>query len=398
MSTNRRISSAAMILGLGLVASAAPSCGGESSLGDENGTGGSGTAGTGGSYFDGGGGDGAIVGTGGGAADANFEGCVSTGQVAENRMQPADIIFAVDNSPSMRDEIEWTRDNLNAFSQTIADQGIDNRIVMISCLHDECDGHKNTWGICVAPPLGAAGGCPDNDTNPPSYLHIDLRIPSMKGLNRIIETYEDWKGILRPTSVTHFVAISDDGEEWTAQAFQDSLAALDPPVTNYVFHGIFSSMGKEDACAISNSEPCCEFAAPSGEGVSYRELVNATGGVAGDLCEQDFDPVFQQFATSVIEHSQLDCAWTIPAPPEGETLAPNMVNVVFIDGNGERTPFGRVDGVADCANVENGWYYDNSISPTEVLVCPQTCTWIQGQAGAQIDIQFGCATEIAAPK
>jgi hypothetical protein len=408
MSSNQRISWAAVIVSLGLAASMAPGCGGESSLGDEGngGTSGSGggSGGTAGSFLDGGDGDGsaATAGTGGGASDATFEGCVATGEIAENTYQPADIIFAVDNSPSMRDEIEWTRQNLNEFSQAIADQGIDPRIVMISCLPGDCDGHPNNHGICVAPPLGAAGGCPDGgpyaDNNPPKYLHIDLRIPSQKGLERIIDTYDDWKGILRSTAVTHFVAISDDGEEWTAQAFQDALAALSPPVQDYHFHGIFSSMSKEDACAISDSEPCCEFAAPSGEGVAYQELVDATGGVAGDLCAQDFDPVFQQFAASVIASAQLSCSWMIPQPPAGETLDPNRVNVEFIDGDDQRTLFGRVDSAADCANVENGWYYDNAMQPTEVLVCPQTCNWIQGQAGAKIDIQFGCATEVAPPK
>lgn len=401
MSTTRRISWAAILLGCAAMVNVGPGCGGESSLGDEGdgGSSGSGTGGTGGGSFLDAGSD---AGSGGGASDATFEGCVATGAVAQNTYQPADIIFAVDNSPSMRDEIEWTRDNLNAFSQTIADEGIDPRIVMISCLPGDCDGHPNNHGICVAPPLGAAGGCPDGgpyaDSNPPAYLHIDLRIPSQKGLERIVDTYGDWKSVLRPGAVTHFVAISDDGEEWTAQAFQDALAALDPPVTDYFFHGIFSFMSKEDACAVSDSEPCCEFAAPSGEGVAYKDLVDATGGVSGDLCAQDFDPVFQQFAASVIENAEIACVWSIPAPPEGETLDPNKVNVEFIDADGERTRFGRVDGEADCADVEHGWYYDNALQPTQVLVCPQTCEWIQGKPGAALDIQFGCATEIAQPR
>jgi hypothetical protein len=402
MSMKLRISWAAVVAGLGLVAGFAPGCGGDSNLGDESGTGGtagsSGTGGTAGSFLDGGG----DAGSAAGGSDATFEGCVATGAIAENTYQPADIIFAIDNSPSMRDEILWTRENLNAFSQKIADEGLDPRIVMISCLPGDCDGHQNANGICVDAPLGAPGGCPEDgpwaDNNPPGYLHIDLRIPSKKGLERIINTYADWKGVLRPTAVTHFVAISDDGEEWTAKQFQDALAALDPPVKNYHFHGIFSFMSKEAACDISTSEPCCTYAAPGGEGAAYKDLVAATGGVGADLCAQDFTPVFQQFANAVIEFAELSCSWKIPQPPTGETLNPNMVNVDFIDASGQRTPFGRVDSLADCANVEHGWYYDNAMLPTEVLVCPQTCEWIQGKAGAQIDIQFGCATVVAPPK
>jgi hypothetical protein len=200
------------------------------------------------------------------------------------------------------------------------------------------------------------------------------------------------------SAVTHFVVISDDGDEYTAQQFKDALAALSPPVQNYHFHGIFSFMSKEDACAISSSEPCCTYAAPDGEGVTYKELVADTGGVAANLCDQDFDPVFQQFATSVIASAKLSCEWVIPPPPQGEALDPNRVNVDFIDADDNRTRLGRVDGAADCANVEHGWYYDDPLKPTKVLVCPDTCAWIQGKPGARIDIQFGCATEIAQPK
>jgi hypothetical protein len=399
-----------VILGLAVVglgaAGFAFGCGGSSSLGDENAAGSGGSAGTGGSggaFLDGGdSGTGGGSSGSGGASDASFEGCVATGAVAENTYTPADVIFAVDNSPSMRDEILWTRENLNSFSKTIAEKGIDPRIVMISCLPGDCDGHSNNHGICVDAPLGAPGGCPDGgpyaDNNPPGYLHIDLRIPSQKAFNQIISTYADWSGVLRPDAVTHFVVISDDGEEWTAQAFKDALAGLSPPVAGYKFHGIFSSLGKEDACAISNTEPCCTYAAPSGEGVAYKEMVTSTGGVAGDLCAQDFDPVFQQFAAAVIESAKLSCTWEIPPPPAGETLDPGRVNVDFIDGDGQRTTFGRVDGAGDCASVEHGWYYDNAMQPTRILVCPQTCAWIQGKPGAQLDIQFGCATIIAPPK
>lgn len=388
--------------GLVLCTAMTGACGGsESSLGDENGGGASGgAAGSGGA-----GGTGTVLpdaGTGGGAQDASFEGCVAVGEVAKNTVQPADIIFTVDNSPSMRDEIEWTRANLNAFSQKIADEGLDPRIVMISCLPGDCDGHPNNFGICVAPPLGKAGGCPDggpyDDSNPPGYLHIDLRMPSQKALERIVSTHDQWASVLRPTAVTHFVVISDDGSEWTAQQFQDAIGGLTPAITDYHFHSIYSFLGKEDACAISSTEPCCKYAAPSGEGVDYETLVASTGGVGADLCAQDFAPVFDQFAASVIASAALSCEWVIPPPPNGETLNPNLVNVSFIDGAGDPLLIGRVDTVAGCAGVENGWYYDNPSQPTKVLVCPQTCAWIQGKPGAKMDIQFGCATEFAPPK
>jgi len=330
-----------------------------------------------------------------GAADpvdpgTEFEACTGMAEESENTRAPADVIFLVDNSPSMRDEILWTRQNMNQFSATIAEQGIDPRIVMISCLHDGCDGHQNTLGICIDPPLGS-GDCEIDDTNLPAYLHVDQRMPSQKLLERAVDTYEQWRSSLRSFALTHFVAISDDSDGTTAADFEAQLAALDPPVGNFVFHGIFSSLSKEDACAISSSEPCCTYAAPDGEGISYRELATDTGGVAADLCAQDFDPVFQAFAQSVIAHSELNCAWEIPPPPEGEVVDPNLINVEFKSGD-ETTSFGYVGSPEDCGDLDHAWYYDDPLAPTKVLVCPATCDLIRSSPLPTIAVEFGCKT------
>ncbi len=366
-------------------------CGEDADLGGVTGGGGA-SSGQGGNLFGGGG-----TGTGG------FQGCVAVTEHAENTMGPATVLLFIDNSPSMRDEIMWTRDNMNTFSQTIEDAGLDLQVVVIGCMEEgDCDGHPNAWGICIPAPLGAVGGCDDpppyQDTNLPEYLHIDLRIPSVKGFERVIDTYDQWKEMLRPNTPLHIVGISDDTEEYSAAQFNTELLALDPSLAGYFFHAIYSFQSKEAACLIGDTEPCCEFAAPNGEGVPYRDLANMTGGVSGDLCDQAFEPVFQQFANAVIESATLSCEWIIPPPPDGETLDPGMVNVLFINGDDESTLIGKVDSAADCSGVTNGWYYDDPNSPTMVLVCPQTCEWIQGQEGSKIDIQFGCETEYAPPR
>jgi hypothetical protein len=383
-------------VGLGTVAALVPlaisACSEDTNLGAVDGVGGSGAnaAGTGGQLFD-------DAGTGG-----FFEGCVSVGGVAHNTAGPATVVLFIDNSPSMRDEILWTRDNMNIFSQTVQAAGLDLRVVVIACMEGgDCEGHEGAWGICIPEPLGAVGGCetlPYDDTNLPGYLHIDVRIPSQKGFDRVLDTYDQWHTMLRPGTPLHIVGISDDTEELTAQQFDDALLALDPSLDGYYFHSIFSFQSKEDACAIAESEPCCLYAAPGGEGTPYRELALMTGGVTGDLCAQDFDPVFQQFATAVIESATLSCDWEIPPPPEGETLNPGFVNVVFVDENGDPTVIGMVSAPEQCDEVSHGWYYDNPNAPETVVMCPQTCTWIQGRVGAEVRIEFGCATEIAVPR
>ncbi len=331
---------------------------------------------------------------------AAFDRCVGINETAANTFEPADIIFVIDNSPSMRDEIEWTRAKMNDFSQRIKAGGLDHHIVVVSCLPGNCGGgHGNFSGICIPSPLGIAGGCdeppPYNDSNPPLYLHVDQRIPSQQGLQTVVNTYSQWKTMMRQTSRKHLVVISDDTSTMSAAQFNSAAIALDPSFADYRFHGIFAYQSKEAACAISQTEPCCRFASPGGEGVPYRELATMTGGVQADLCAQDFSPVFDKFASSVVSSARLNCEWLIPSPPAGQTLNPDLVNVMFADLKETSSFFGRVASSADCSKVEHGWFYDDPSKPRTIGVCPQTCKWIQGKPKAQIDLQFGCATKMA---
>jgi hypothetical protein len=222
-------------------------------------------------------------------------------------------------------------------------------------------------------------------------------MPSQKMLGRAISTYDTWKSELRSSALTHFVAISDDADETTGANFRSQLQTLDPPLNDYVFHGIFSSMSKEDACAISTSNPCCTYAAPGGEGVSYRDLADATGGVAADLCAQDFAPVFAQFAQSVIAHAELNCEWLIPPPPTGQVLDPNLINVEFTSA-GTSNYFGYVTSPDQCEALDNAWYYDVPSAPTRVLACPKTCERIRSAPTPSILVGFGCKTvDITSP-
>ena len=352
------------------------------------------------------------------AIDASdFEDCESLTEGAVNTYQPADIIFVIDNTPSMEDEIEAVRANMNGFSSEIMASGIDVQITMISCLPGDCGnsgGGAEFFGICIESPLGADDGCEGDpaegpvtdDTNLPHYKHLSTRVPSMKGLRWVVETYNDdndhtaegWSDMIRTDSVKHVVLVSDDADEWTASEFDSAFQALDPVLlADYKFHGIFAYMSKDEACDISEEEPCCEFAAPAVDPElhwdSYATLVTMTGGTSGDLCLQDFEPVFEALGTSVIASSEIACEWVIPEPPEGETFDSDFLNIEFVNSEGESSFIGHVDSADDCGSAPHAWYYDELDPPTMIYVCPQTCDWFQSEEGAHLIIHFGCETE-----
>jgi hypothetical protein len=338
------------------------------------------------------------LGSGGdGAIDGE---CAAISQTAENHLQPADIVIAVDNSGSMDEEIVFVRQQLNAFSQQIVDSGIDVRIILITAplaaempmqdpgLFGGIFGGGNNDrdnGICIDPPLGS-GMCPA-DSNPPAYLHVPVEVGSNDALELIVSTFGQWRDHLRPNATKSFVVVTDDN----AENGRDSSAAGDPAATfSQALTGLDAALFMTWRFSGIFCFSDCEQAAKPGD--VYKNLVTQTLGVSGDLCLQDFAPVFDELARAVIEGSMLDCEWAIPPPPSGETFEPGKVNVQYVaaGATAAETVF-HVDNQAACG-ATGGWYYDDSANATRILACPSTCDLLQGDGGAKIDVLFGCAT------
>jgi hypothetical protein len=309
--------------------------------------------------------------------------CSSIGQTAENKIQPADIIIAVDQSTSMDLEAQWAQQQLNDFANLITTAGIDAHVVLIA---SRVSGNV----MCVPPPL-AGPNCADNL---PIFFQVDDEVHSHDALVKITQHVAAYSHILRPDASKHFVVITDDeSTDMTAAAFDAQIRAADPALfESYVFHAIYSFMDPITSCLIGNL--CCAVSAAPG--LVYEQLVTQTGGVAGDLCVQDFMPVWNAVAATVIEGSTLACEWDIPPPPEGEIFDADLVNVRFSTAGGPETIIGFVQTVDDCVRAGDGWFYDNNDNPTRILFCPETCQRIQGLLDAKVDIEFGCK-KIMAP-
>lgn len=351
---------------------------------------------------------GGVVGNAGGAGappKTVTEQCASsqTSSTDITSIQPADIIFAIDTSSSMTEEIGFTQTYMNEFSRLIVDSGIDVRVIMIA-------GPRTTGGfppvgvggaggaggrggmaagapgvagaqgqsVCIGKPLGS-GNCP-NDTNLPSYVHIERYIASNDALDVIIDTYPLYKQYLRPNASKSFVVISDDNATTppnnSAETFSSAVAALDPTLfKSWSFNGVF--------CFTR----CGNLAAAVG--TVFQSLVTQTKGVAGDLCEQDFGPVFKRLAQQIVQNSgsQIACEWTFPPPPGGQSFSTELVEVRR-SGGAVTSKLTRVRSSSEC--VDDGWYYDDPVNPKKILACPDTCSDLQNDSGGKIDITFGC--------
>ncbi|MEM7156655.1 MAG: hypothetical protein AAF799_27655 [Myxococcota bacterium] len=298
------------------------------------------------------------------------EECAEFDEQAELIPVPADIIIVVDNSGSMGFEASEVQARLNDFSNQIIASGVDVRVVLISSYPD--DGN----GICIDAPLGS-GGCPNSDNAPPTFTHVDEEVGSHDAWERLVDTHGQWSSVIRPGSIKHLVVVTDDTSHTDLDEFTDDFAALSPDYVDYVHHSV-----------VCHSD--CESAAGIGE--NYINLSNNTGGVAADLCDQDFQAVFDVLTTEVIGGSQLSCEFQLPEPPEGLEFDPDEVNVEFDDGMGGVLLIGRVESAAECEAVADGWYYDDPVAPTSIIMCPQTCESFQGSISGSVNFELGCAT------
>ena len=308
-------------------------------------------------------------------------GCESLVDEAAVGPRPQDIIVVIDNSGSMSAEAGFVQQYMNSFSIQIEAANIDSRIILLSAFP------PSGAGICIEPPLGS-GGCPADDNNPPDFVHLGVSINSHDALQQIIANYPDYSQYLRQTAVTHVVVVTDDNSDLGAPQFIAQMAGLSPHLSDFKFHGIIAPEDPIQACL--NATTCCTLAA--GHGTVYQQLISTTGGVEGNLCEQQFQPIFEAVAQQVIGGATLSCSWEIPPPPAGEEFDKDEVNIEFDDGQGGTLEIGRVDDPSQCGGVTDGWYYDDPANPAVIQTCPQTCDKIQGFEQAEIAIIFGCAT------
>lgn len=354
--------------------------------------------------------------------------CAVTSSQATLGKKPVDIIFVVDNSGSMSDEIIGIQDNINVnFAQIIGASGLDYRVIMVS-RHGEAVGPES---ICISPPLSGNATCnppPAQPTNGARFFHYSTEIDSHNSLRKIRDTYNTpdefnqpaggWSTWLRADALKVFVEVTDDearsmtgGQNdpttdpiGTANAFETALFGLTPKMfgdannRNYVFHSIVGLAENNPATkAWEPNDPVqttkCRYADNSESehhAPTYQELSKRTGGLRFPVCEfGSYDSVFQTIAQGVVAGAQIACDFAIPDPPTGETLDLSRVAVAYTPGSGGSTQyFSQAMNSAAC--VPNAFYIENN----RIYLCPDACTTVKADSSGKVDVLFTCGSTI----
>ena len=344
-------------------------------------SGSSGSSGTSGSS--GFGTSGGTSGTSGTSGDAT---CAATS--ASTAKAKVDIIFVIDDSGSMTEEMTQIRTNVNTFAAAIGSVGLDYTVTFIV----KRGTNANQNQICVPAPLAGAN-CADN---PPIFHHVNQDVQSTDSFQLILSTYDSsnatlaWNKYLRMDATKVFVEVTDDTSNISETAFDNALLAKAPAgmfgtaaKRNYIFHSIIS---KPFADTVPSNGICPGAA---GRSVQYQNLSKLTGGIIDEVCKTDYSGVLNNIAKGIVD--KLGCELGYPTSAESD---PTKVAVTFTPMGQPTQKLTQVTDVSKCGTIPNAWYYDDPTTPKKIILCPSTCTATNAATGAKLEALVGCKGEL----
>lgn len=206
---------------------------------------------------------------------------------------PVDVVWLVDTSGSMVAETAAVNANLNRFATSLAQSGLDYRVVMIAARG------TGRLRVCVPPPLGGAN-CADG----PRFRHVPQFIGSRNPLQILLSTYSQWRDFLRPGTHRVIVAVTDDDSNLSADAF-DAMLRANAGWDEYVFNSIVGFESRADCPTLSR------------RGSVYLTLTERTGGQRARVCDPDWSGTFTSFAHTIASHV---ISWRLSHAPRLDTF------------------------------------------------------------------------------
>ncbi len=116
----------------------------------------------------------------------------------------------------------------------------------------------------------------------------------------------------------------------------------------------------------------------SAGGTNTAFLIDTKGDAASQLAKA---------LASIRTTAVLGCTYTIPAPPDGQTLEPGYVNVDYTNSKGVVTSVLQDPTGTVCAKG-SGWEY--SPDGKQINLCGAACDTVKADPGGKIQVLFGC--------
>ncbi len=277
---------------------------------------------------------------GGNARCSNFSEFGLTCEEDFQQVGAFDIIWVVDNSGSMSDELAGVKEHINKFAQVISQSGVDFHLIMVS------EKGPGSLEICVGEPL-AGGSCADG----PQFLHIDREVGSTDAPDILFEVAAGdpaFQGFVRPGSRRAVIFVTDDDSTTSASTVLAALPGF-PSLSGAVIHSVIGTTRQE----------CPDLA---DEGDEYRIMSQQTGGLILPICCDDYAQLVNALALDV---TQQNGRFTLERP-----AVASSVRVYSVDNTNTRTA------------IRDGWTYDADLRA--VVFTPESLP----AAGTQLVVTY----------
>jgi hypothetical protein len=288
-----------------------------------------------------------------------------------------DMVIVLDRSGSMSGP-NWNGsvDALTTFVNAPASAGINVGILYFPATNlgglDDCD--YTVYDDLIVPIAELPGNAPAMVASLDAENPLGGTTPiygALKGALFAATAYQD-------ANPTHKVitVFASDGDPNSCPGNQNQIpviAQLAASALNY--NGVQTFVIAIQGATLSNLN---QIAAAGGTNAAYD--------VTGDI-----NAFAQKMAE--IQAAAVQCEFIIPEAPPGEMLDYNKVAVKFTPGGGMPTEVPKAEDAADCG-AGPGWYYDNNVTPTKIILCPASCAQIQNDTQAKVDVLFGCEPDV----
>jgi hypothetical protein len=99
----------------------------------------------------------------------------------------------------------------------------------------------------------------------------------------------------------------------------------------------------------------------------------------------DYSSVLDNIAKGIVD--RLGCELGYPGVG---TTDPTKVVVRYTSSGAPAANLTQLTDVAKCAQVEDGWYYDDPTKPSKIVLCPSMCGTANASPGTKIEALVGC--------
>ena len=353
-----------------------------------------------------------------GAAGTCMAACVHVDAVP--RYNPADVVFVVDNSGSMSDEIAALQANINASFATPLLNTLDLQVIAL-VLHG-----ASSFELCVPQPLSGNTNCLGPPIEVPGqFRHFSSNIQSHDALCKLLDSLtgdltddfglhpNGWLPYLRQDAFKAFTILSDDGTictydgmSWNdndsqpggqivADAWDAALLGISPAqfgTAGQRKYGFFSMIGIIPKNAQNDpylpSEPyvfqeCPNFGSFA-PGSAYQQLSILSGGHRSSVCDTaNYNVALSNMVASITESARIECRYELPSAPVGMTIDTSHVLVEQTTANGVKN-LTQVSGAINC--IADAFYLEGS----DVVLCPGSCGQAENDPSTELDVAYLC--------